>query len=178
MDYIAHHGILGMKWGVRRYQNEDGTLTEKGKARYAQEAKENNWQIGQDGVARSTSRKSKGEAHAADPDKWVKEDITNTKGVTDATRQLATDLRTTNNYINSQRTTKRERMDLSDMTDQELRTKINRELLERQYNDVFNPAEVSKGRVYADRILNATVLGLSITSSSLGIALAIKQLKG
>jgi len=33
-DYVAHHGILGMKWGVRRYQNKDGSLTPKGKARY------------------------------------------------------------------------------------------------------------------------------------------------
>lgn len=31
--YLAHHGILGMKWGVRRYQNEDGTLTDAGKVR-------------------------------------------------------------------------------------------------------------------------------------------------
>lgn len=32
-DYISHHGILGMKWGVRRYQNADGTLTPAGKKR-------------------------------------------------------------------------------------------------------------------------------------------------
>lgn len=32
--YLAHHGILGQKWGVRRYQNEDGTLTEAGKQKY------------------------------------------------------------------------------------------------------------------------------------------------
>lgn len=33
--YISHHGILGMKWGVRRYQNKDGSLTEAGKKRRA-----------------------------------------------------------------------------------------------------------------------------------------------
>lgn len=32
---LRHHGILGMKWGVRRYQNEDGSLTEAGKKRYS-----------------------------------------------------------------------------------------------------------------------------------------------
>ena len=31
---LYHHGIQGMKWGVRRYQNEDGSLTEEGKRRY------------------------------------------------------------------------------------------------------------------------------------------------
>ena len=31
---LEHHGIKGQKWGIRRFQNEDGTLTEAGKARY------------------------------------------------------------------------------------------------------------------------------------------------
>lgn len=33
-DELYHHGIKGMRWGVRRYQNEDGSLTPKGEKRY------------------------------------------------------------------------------------------------------------------------------------------------
>ena len=32
-DVLAHHGVLGMRWGIRRYQRKDGTLTTAGKRR-------------------------------------------------------------------------------------------------------------------------------------------------
>lgn len=38
-DYIAHYGIPGMKWGVRRYQNKDRSYTAEGKKRYGDPAK-------------------------------------------------------------------------------------------------------------------------------------------
>ncbi len=34
---LLHYGILGMKWGIRRYQNADGSLTSEGKKRYSNE---------------------------------------------------------------------------------------------------------------------------------------------
>ena len=33
MDYLEHHGIKGQRWGIRRFQNKDGTLTKAGKLR-------------------------------------------------------------------------------------------------------------------------------------------------
>ena len=41
-DELMHYGIKGQKWGVRRFQNEDGTLTPAGRKKYKQEIKEEN----------------------------------------------------------------------------------------------------------------------------------------
>lgn len=38
-DFLAHYGIRGQRWGVRRYQNPDGSLTDAGKRRYSTNAK-------------------------------------------------------------------------------------------------------------------------------------------
>ena len=37
-DVLVHHGIKGMKWYQRRYQNKDGSLTPQGKIRYGKNA--------------------------------------------------------------------------------------------------------------------------------------------
>lgn len=53
-DELYHHGIKGQRWGVRRYQNEDGSLTEAGRIRY-------NYLFDEGGNARVTKKRVIGE---------------------------------------------------------------------------------------------------------------------
>lgn len=69
-------------------------------------------------------------------------------------------------------------LDLTNFTDQELRDALNRANLERQYNDVFNAPQVSKGRQYAEKAFQVGTAALATTASALSVALAIKELTG
>lgn len=60
--YLAHHGIKGQKWGVRRYQNPDGTLTSEGKKRYAAIQKKYTNKYGQFSTTGSTVKNLLGTA--------------------------------------------------------------------------------------------------------------------
>ena len=165
---LYHHGIKGMKWGVRRYQNKDGSLTNAGKKRMYKEMFD----------SESKERKEQ-KKYTADTHRWVKEDTERTKRLVDSTRTMNNELKNANRYASEKAKAKSKvKMDLSDMTDKEMREQINRALLEKQYNDMFAPHKVSKGREFATDALEVAGSVLAITSSALGIALAIKDLKG
>lgn len=56
-DYISHHGILGMKWGIRRFQNKDGSLTSAGKKRSVEDSF--TYKIGERRINRRINKLSK-----------------------------------------------------------------------------------------------------------------------
>ena len=175
---LYHHGIKGMRWGIRRYQNDDGSLTSAGQKRYARDAREKefNKYDSMTGKYYKSSKKNGRTDLEADANRYVKEDLSRTRKLIDETANLTRNLKTANDQ--SIKNKSKTRMKLDNMTDQQMRERINRELLERQYNDIFNPQTTSNGRQYASRILETTGAVLGVASSALSIALAINELKG
>lgn len=167
---LTHYGILGMKWGVQRSspQNSSGNSSkEKKKPARDMSDEDLTSSVRRMSLEKTYNSLSKQNAKSSSVEK--------AKKVVDATSTVVGQAKNLTKPSGRQT----EKLDLSKITDQQLRDRINRTNLEKQYNDMFAPpATVSKGKQYASNILEVAGTTLAIGSSALGIALAIKELRG
>lgn len=144
---LYHWGIKGMKWGVRRYQNKDGSLTAAGRKHYASEnEKLKAREKAIKGREKAAARQAKLDAKKAELDareaalKGKKKPAVNTE----------------NAAANKPKT-------MRDMTDDELREHTTRMQLEKQYIEAQKnlaaavPQKVSKGKKFMDSVLNDVI---------------------
>lgn len=161
-DEIKHHGIKGQKWGVRKYQNKDGSLTDAGKKRYG--TKENfEKQYPED----------------------VKRNVKATKKTVGAVEKAATAKQQNNERAKEEK--KREikadrekqiREDAYKMSDKELRDVVNRLNMEERYTQVMRDREVIEvGKSKTEKFMDFTVTALTIASTGLSIYATLKGIK-
>ena len=152
MSDLRHHGIKGQKWGVRRFQNSDGSLTAAGRKRYG------------DGKGSSV------------------EDYQNAIKKTKAASDSVENIRKFNNdvkRIKDPAMEKRIRKSTETMTDKELQQRVNRLNMEDNYTRMMmNREQLKQGEDYVNRVLDVSTVALRGATTALTIALLVKQLKG
>lgn len=116
---------------------------------------------------------------------FTDDNIKTGKKITKETSNIVNTLKKTNNSGIEQKTKKRKakaltntRQNVSEMSDAQMRSKINRELLERQYAELFNSPSVPRGREYVKRVLDAVGTVLGVSTSVFVLAEEIKKVMG
>lgn len=160
---LRHHGIKGMKWGVRRYQNNDGSLTPAGKKRYRDEAGDIERQL-------NTNKK---ETTAGDYEKTldrVKTVATSVEGV----RRINSDM----NQVKDPAMERRIRKNASQMSDKELYEKVQRMNIEDNYTRMMmNRERLERGESFTNKVLDVSAVALRGATTALTVAMLVKQLK-
>lgn len=136
---LYHYGILGQRWGIRRYQNADGTLTSEGRERMLARARK----------YESKANTTIGESNSAK----LKRAKLNQKAKDARYEVRKSDLkkaRLKKSESNAKRSVK-------DMSDEELKREIARAKLENEYNQL-HPKHVSAGQKFASYVFKRMIL--------------------
>lgn len=168
-EYIKHHGIKGQKWGVRRFQNSDGSLTDAGRKRY-----NSDYDGGKDTAYRKTVRVPKGGTSSDD----YKKALDATKTVSEGVEQVRK-FKSSSDKLKDRKVEKEIRKNVSQMTDKELQQAVQRLNMEENYTRMMlNRDQVNRGQSYVNTIMDVSAVALKGATTALTIALLIKQLQG
>lgn len=135
---LCHHGVLGMKWGIRRYQNKDGSLTPAGQKRAAKMKKQYTELTGKQ-LRRSPTKKSTATVESTGKNKSKNSPkIAKTKGKNSSAEPV-----------------KKEKS-ISEMSDAEIVARINRITLENKLREL-TPEQKTAGEKFAEALRDASV---------------------
>ena len=174
LNNLQHHGIKGQKWGVRRFQNKDGSLTNAGKKRYNDGS---DYVCGKDtktiNVKKVTATDNKPN-NLNDYDKALK----TTKALSDSidtVRKFKSDSERSSDPDMERRI----RKNVTQMSDKELQQKVQRLNMEDNYTRMMMHREqLDRGESYVNKVLDVSSTALKGAATALTIAVALKQLKG
>lgn len=88
-DYLEHYGVKGMKWGVRKYQNYDGTYTKRGLERYRKA--ESDYESAKDNLKRTKQSYKQGTSSRVDVRSASKQVKLEKRRMENAYKKLKTD---------------------------------------------------------------------------------------